>query len=256
MTRSCSRAGRPSLARCRSPRRAGRRHADRTRSPSVPTAPAARRSAQAPPGDSGRRTLAAFHLRDLNFVGTASPAGIDGVYIGNDLAGTGKLSYIRCTNLDISGYGRNGLSLYGGETSGTRVGFTDVILDGVVVHGNCTLDQVSSAGIRVKGVYGYNVNGTPSHTNVTLRNCVAYDNLGWAGASSGWTGTGIVLAEVQTALVELCVAYNNGENCPIGAVGIFTYNSDQVTIQYCESYRNRSAAARGRRRLRPRWRRH
>ena len=188
--------------------------------------------------------IAAFHLRDLNFVGTASPVGIDGVYIANDLTGTAKLNYIRCTNLDISGYGRNGLSLYGGETSDTRVGFNDVILDGVVAHGNCTRDEVSSAGIRVKGEYGYNVNGTPSHTNVTLRNCVAYDNLGWAGPSSGWTGTGIVLAQVQTALVEFCVSYNNGANNTnaSGPVGMFTYDSDQVTIQYCESYNNQSGS--------------
>ena len=190
----------------------------------------------------------AFHLRDLNFLGNGT-GDVTGVYNNYEAAGAGKLQYLRFTNLDITGYGKHGLEVhggYGGPSFDSTTGFNDVVIDGVVAHGNCNIHLGGggepTAGIRVHGFNGFNGPGTsPTHTNVTIRNCIAHSNLGVAGAAY-WTGSGIVLAGTRTALIEYCVAYNNGQNSatPDGPVGIFTHDSDLVTIQYCESYDNKS----------------
>ena len=187
--------------------------------------------------------LGGFHLRDLIFTGT-STASIHGVMIWNSESGTGKIQYVRVTNLLIQGYGNHGFLLYGGFATSSTAGFNDVIIDGVVATANTgAAGQASTAGISVIGRYGFNLDqGNPTHTNITIRNCVSHGNTGRAGMPK-WTGSGIVAASgVQNCLIEYCVAYNNGvnSNSSGGPVGFMSYDSNLVTIQYCESYDNKT----------------
>ena len=189
--------------------------------------------------------LGGLHLRDLVFQGN-NTASTHGVMIWNSEAGAGKIQYVRVTNLLIQGYGNSGFILYGANAPGSSAGFNDVIIDSVVATDNTKAGGVTgTSGIRVAGSLGYMANPAfPTHTNVTIRNCATHGNPGIAGAAN-WTGSGIVVGEVEDGLIEYCTAYNNGANSNSvdGPVGIFAYSSNRVTIQYCESYNNSAGNA-------------
>ena len=55
-------------------------------------------------------------------------------------------------------------------------------------------------------------------------------------------GSGIVLEGVDGGVIQNCVAHDNGQNNTFcgGPVGIWTLESNNITIQHCESYRNHS----------------
>ena len=188
--------------------------------------------------------VAGFQLRDLVFIGNGT-SDVNGVLIHNSQSGNGKLQYIRVLNVEILGYGQNGLALMGG-TGGGNAGFNDVILDMVEVHDCTNINLVgATAGIAVFGRYGYNAAPTlPTHTNVEVIRSQAYDNPGRAGADN-WTGSGIFMAQTQVGAIRLSVAYNNGENSNSGgnAVGIWAADADQITIEFCESYLNKTGAS-------------
>ena len=72
-----------------------------------------------------------------------------------------------------------------------------------------------------------------------------YNNFG-DPAATGNTGNGIVLGEVSGALIEYCVAHDNGKNNLVqseGPVGIWCYDSQYVTMQFNESHHNHTSGA-------------
>jgi len=76
-------------------------------------------------------------------------------------------------------------------------------------------------------------------TNITVRNVKAYQNVGAIGVSPH-SGTGIVIAGAENALIEHCIAYKNGKNNNNagGPVGIWFWDTKNGIIQHCESYDN------------------
>jgi hypothetical protein len=70
----------------------------------------------------------------------------------------------------------------------------------------------------------------------------AFDNSGDPNDVVKNSGSGIVLGSVNNATIERSLAYNNGWLCtaPEGPVGIWTYDSNNVTIQFNESHHNRT----------------
>lgn len=89
--------------------------------------------------------------------------------------------------------------------------------DGVIIE-NCLAFATPIAGIEVGGS---EANGC---RNTVIRYCTAYSNLHAAGI---WIHSG------QNGLIEHCVAYNNA------CMNIWTWNSINVTIRYCEAFRGR-----------------
>jgi hypothetical protein len=82
------------------------------------------------------------------------------------------------------------------------------------------------------------------HENVRVLRSRAHDNPGHPGASTH-SGNGIVLGSVSGGEVAWCSAYRNGGANDLdeeGPAGIWTYHSDRVTIQFNESYDNRSGS--------------
>jgi hypothetical protein len=77
--------------------------------------------------------------------------------------------------------------------------------------------------------------------NVTVHNVKAYNNPGAAGVSPH-SGSGIIIAGADGALIEHCIAYENGENNdnPGGPIGIWFWDCINSTIQFCESYNNKT----------------
>lgn len=170
---------------------------------------------------------AGFSISNLVFVGPgASTSTQSGVSFYADLAGDARLAYVHIDHVDASGY-RNGIAI--GSWSGAT-GFTDVQVSRCDLHANQRNGMISYGQAR------------GAHRDVVVSHCRFWDNLGDPSIAQP-TGNGIDLGEVDGGLIERSVAWNNGVNSRPGQgpVGIWAYNSNRVTIQYCESYANRTS---------------
>lgn len=174
---------------------------------------------------------AGFEISNLNLVGSGwNTSTASGVGFYTDLAGGVKMEHLRVSNLTVSGF-KEGVSV--GTWNGAT-GFRDVIIDGVVAHDNMNTGIITYAQSRA------------AHQNVAVRNSRAYNNYGNPN-STGNTGSGIVLGNVDGGVIEYSVAHDNGiNNKPSeGPVGIWTYDSNNIAIQYNESYNNKTSGGDG-----------
>lgn len=164
-------------------------------------------------------------------------AGIDA---GAYFADSRKLEHLRFSDLRISGF-RHGIEIWGWHSTNTRAwpGFRDVALTNLEVFDNL------SEGIRVWGSWIADDDGTQySHADFLLRDCVVHHNLG-DPASDAHTGSGIMLSGVDGAVVERCVAHNNGGLGPStggGPFGIWVFEAKRCTLQYNLVYNQRSSS--------------
>ncbi|MBN1670163.1 MAG: right-handed parallel beta-helix repeat-containing protein [Kiritimatiellae bacterium] len=145
----------------------------------------------------------------------------------NVYADNGQYAGLRFSNVEFTGFGKEGLVL--GGWSGQTNGFRDVLVE------NCTFHDNKTAGMSTYGEYA------TANYNVTVRHCVAYRIPGDPDATHH-TGSGIILGGVTKGLIEYCVAYTNGWLCDTtgGPVGIWAYQASEVVIQFCEAFENRA----------------
>lgn len=175
-----------------------------------------------------------------------------GISIVNALPNNSKLEYVRVSNIEASGFGRDihknktqvgeqspqghGIFVGGHAADKSKSGFKDVVIE------NCTAFENEFYGILTTGFW----QDDPSvyaNENVTIRNCIAHHNHGDPEYMNDHSGSGIFMEDVDLGLIEYCIAYENGKNCsnPYGGpCGIWTAVANRVTIQYCESYSNRT----------------
>jgi hypothetical protein len=196
--------------------------------------------------DHGRATLSAgngdglsflntsgFEVSNLNVVGSGAqaPASYNGIEFDNDLAGNVKLPYVRITDVDVSGFGRYGISVGG---SNGKSGFADVRIDRVDVHHNTLV------GIETHGVFSAAAT-TYANADVYVGHAIVHDNPGYAN-SPNHSGDGIVLSDVDGATIERSVAYENGaaNTHAGGPVGIWVWDANRAVIQHNESHHNRT----------------
>lgn len=81
--------------------------------------------------------------------------------------------------------------------------------------------------------------------NVYIAHCVAENNPGCPVVKNNHSGNGILIGGVTKGLIEYCEAMNNGWDMPRegnGPVGIWAYQSDSITIQYCYAHDNKTSA--------------
>ncbi|RPJ39608.1 MAG: right-handed parallel beta-helix repeat-containing protein, partial [Planctomycetaceae bacterium] len=154
-------------------------------------------------------------VKDLTFVGAGRKNGNteDGVSV-TDSKGT-----------DIDDIGTSGFRGSGLQLDGVH----NVRITHVYAHEN------GSAGITV----GYHKRST----HVRINRCVADNNPGDPSNLTNHSGNGIVVGNVSDAIIEYCEASNNGWDMPRkgnGPVGIWAWNADRVTIQFCISHDNKS----------------
>ena len=178
---------------------------------------------------------AGIELRDLDVQGPGW-AQTDGAAVSfyTDLPAARRLAHVRVERLDCSGFYR-GVVI--GAWHPTYTGFDQVVLESLRVSRNAT-------GILV---YGYAppvaVAAAPySNRDVTIRGCQVFDNDGDPQATAG-TGDGILVGEVDGALIEYCVASGNGKNGG-GPIGIWTWDSNNVVIQHNISHGNKTGGPR------------
>jgi len=166
-------------------------------------------------------------ISNLNFIGAGRTTnGSSGISFYNDGGGAAKvLDFIRISQVEVSGFTNRGI-VFGAWNSSNA--FSNVSVTYADVHDN------GGCGIQS---YAYQPN---LHTNFYFGYCRMWNNPGVTNSASN-SGSGIVLADVNTAMIEHCQAWTNGW-IGHGACGIWCYDSTRVTIQYCESHHNRTSS--------------
>ncbi len=160
--------------------------------------------------------------------------------------------YVRVKYLDITGNGRN----EGNTTNGLTISESD----------KCSAEQINAKGFQKSGVDLYNCTGTQvkkviasdngfcginimgsdrsKSRNIIIRDCKAENNPGDPTNLDNHSGNGILAGVSDSILIDHCTATNNGWDMPRtgnGPVGIWAWESSNVVIQYCISYRNKTS---------------
>jgi hypothetical protein len=178
-------------------------------------------------------------IQKLDIVGSG-PADVDsdGLYNNKNngilfQTGSGKKNYVEVNDVWVHGFGENGISLRG--TSGTS-GYDDVKISNVLAFQN------QRAGVSMEG--DYNNANKAAHTNVLIDHVRAYQNTGRPNSPArdeGNSGNGIVIGQVDGGVIQYSVAHDNGTACDSqkgGPVGIWAWDSNNVKIQFNESFQN------------------
>jgi hypothetical protein len=171
---------------------------------------------------------AGFNVSNINFLGSGPTTNTqNGISIYMDLNNQ-KLEGITIDGVEVSGYGKWGGSI---GSWNNFSGFKNVQVLNSSFYNN------KSAG------FGTFSQSFPGHENFLVRNSKFYNNLG-DPASAKNTGSGIVFGGVNGGVIEKSVAYNNGINCFANecGVGIWAYDSNNITLQFNESYSNRTSS--------------
>lgn len=161
--------------------------------------------------------------------------------------------WITIRNLHVRGAGR----LRGSTTSGIVIsGAADVELDDVAVTGfqHSGIEIRGTDRIRVQRIHAFE-NGfagissrEPVSHDVYVGHSLLENNPGDPTVKRNHSGNGVVLGYVQRGVIEYTEARYNGWDMVWtgnGPVGIWAYNSDRITIQFCVSHHNRSTATDG-----------
>lgn len=173
---------------------------------------------------------AGYKISNLNLIGSGAATNTgDGISFYNDQAGNVKLDGITINNVEVSGFKNYGITV---GSWNNQSGYRNVQVTNVSTHDN--------------GKGGLNTYAqTPNvHENVYISYVKAYNNVGLLGDQNP-TGNGITFGNVNNGMIERSIAYNNGaqNNSKYGPVGIWTYDSNGIVIQYNESYNNRTGGA-------------
>ncbi|MBI3235850.1 MAG: hypothetical protein HYZ42_17745, partial [Bacteroidetes bacterium] len=142
--------------------------------------------------------------------------------------------------LEVSGFEKSGIQIGSWPADGSRSGFDSVIIK------NCIAYENALSGISIFGYYSLS-DTLYSHQNIYISRCKAYKNDGLLGLTTH-SGNGIIIGQVENAVIEYCEAYENGKNNnnPSGGpAGIWTWDSKRVTIQHSYSHHNRSQTGDG-----------
>jgi hypothetical protein len=136
------------------------------------------------------------------------------------------VAHTTLSNLEVAGFGEFGIALH----SVKHQGLAEVVVDKCVLHDNGSAGLLSYADTWPE----------LTHTNFTITNTKAYHNEG-TGSTKDNSGSGIVLSSVNGALIDHCESYANGAkngHSGGGPMGIWCYDAQHVTIQFCESHHN------------------
>lgn len=162
-------------------------------------------------------------------------------------------SNVLVKNLILTGCGRKD----GNTKDGLFVNNSqDIIIDSIEISGfqKSGLLVYHSSDVKATNVYAHDngfagicVAGDKSKTdckNIYIANCKADNNPGDPTNFDNHSGNGIIAGLCTNVMIEYCTATNNGWDMPRignGPVGIWCYEADSVTIQYCISYKNKTA---------------
>ena len=185
-------------------------------------------------------------VRDLVLVGNPGAEGDGfGVLVLHRRPDGARLEGVRVEGVEARGFRWAGIYVGGVPTGlptfrgreGGRAGFHDVRIRHCSALGNMYY------GIYVDGAGKSRATADYANRDVAIVDCVAAENPGDPRYTENHSGNGILVGDTDGVLVERCVAHGNGAanaGRTGGPVGIWAYASNEVTIQSCESYGNRT----------------
>jgi hypothetical protein len=159
---------------------------------------------------------------------------------------------ISISGLDIKGNGRkNGNRTNGLSISGSRYCKVEMLKaegfqkSGVDLY-DCTESEVKKVIAVNNGFSGINVMGSTRNNSrkIIIQDCKAENNPGDPTNLDNHSGNGILVGVSDSVTIDHCSATNNGWDMPRqgnGPVGIWAWECDHVTIQFCISYRNKTS---------------
>jgi len=157
-------------------------------------------------------------VQDLNLKGSGRKE-------GNTANGLSIIqsSFCRAENINVSGFQKSGIDLY-----------------------NCSEIRVNKVIASDNGFCGINIMGSARNLSkkILIEDCKAENNPGDPTNLTNHSGNGILVGVSDSVTIDHCSATNNGWDMPRqgnGPVGIWAWESDHVTIQYCISYRNKTS---------------
>lgn len=183
---------------------------------------------------------AGITIKNLNIAGSGDSTNTtSGVVFYADTPGNVSLAGINIENVKVQGYGQQGISIGAWPRDGSRSGYRDIVI------GHCDAVFNGDAGMALYGYYN-TTDTSCTIKNVLIHNCNTFYNRGVAGATHN-SGNGIVIGQVDSATIQYCESYNNGErnNYPSGPAGIWAWDSKHVIIEHCESHHNHSTTTDG-----------
>jgi regulation of enolase protein 1 (concanavalin A-like superfamily) len=167
-------------------------------------------------------------FQDLKFVGTPNGLSHDGIHF--EINVPVAQANIRVDNCEISGYGESGIHLFttqnSSNSSGSYFGYSNVRFTNNSIHDNNDSGIFITAPVR------------NLHTNVYIGHNDVFNSSG--DPSNTVTGSGMELAGLNGATIERNTTHNNGYKSGKGGAGIWTFASNNVLIQFNESYGNRA----------------
>ena len=158
-------------------------------------------------------------IENLHFTGSGRKSGNTqpGVYLVN-------CNETTVSHLDIQGYQKSGLHIHVSS---------DIVAGHINAHNN------GFSGILVSGIY----KRKDTSRNIHIHDCVATNNPGDPTVLDNHSGNGILVGNSTHVVIEFCAATENGWDMPRtgnGPVGIWAFECDDVLIQYCIAYRNKT----------------
>jgi hypothetical protein len=179
-----------------------------------------------------------------------------GVAFVNTRPGNVRLKYVRISNVIARGFGCDikapvnktggfqppagcGIFVGGDAVDKSKSGFEDILIEG------CDLYENEFYGALVTGCWDERASRY-SNGRLVVTGCRFYGNTGDPDYRRKHSGSGILVEDTEDGLVERCTAWENGSLCnqsPGGPCGIWTAGSRRITIQHCESFRNRTGNA-------------
>jgi hypothetical protein len=173
-------------------------------------------------------------LSDLAIVGSGAATNTgSGINFFNDLPGNTKLRFVQISDVVVKGFGEYGIAIGGWNGAS---GFDDVSVTRANLHNN------GRAGLITYGPPFEPSAPAYANSDVAVSYVKAYNNYGDPDDLFRNSGSGIALGGVRNGSIERSVAYNNGALCRANecGVGIWTYDSTGITIQFNLSYENQT----------------
>ncbi len=159
-----------------------------------------------------------IHISNLELLGSGRKSG--NTKNGCEVINSKKISL---KNINVKGFQKSGIYIYCSE-------YVNVLY--------CNSSENGMAGIMING------ENKKSSRNIRIEQCKAFNNPGDPTNLTNHSGNGILAGNCTKVLIDKCEAYDNGWDMPRignGPVGIWTYESDSVTIQNSKSHHNKTA---------------
>lgn len=201
-----------------------------------------------PTGHGLRATdVGGLNILGLEFAGASSLSAITptsntrvGLLVENAQS-TFRQQHVYLDDVVVHGFGEAGIQLLARNPTINSGGFDDVRITNSTIYDNGRsgiVSGVTSTSGLVTGGTAYDYHSR-AHANVHVANNRVYGMTG-KNEASGVSGNGVVLAQVDGAVIERNVAHHNGGLAGGGGVGIWTWESNNVAIQFNEAYQNQT----------------